>query len=185
MVTLGMLWLPILLSGIALFVVSALVWMVLPHHRNDYAKLPDEPAVLEALRRSGAGRGQYRFPYARDFKEMQSPEFARKLEGPMGVLTLQRSGSPDMSKPMVLQLVYFLGVSVIVAYLARRTLGPGARHLVVFKVTGTAAILAYVGALFPSSIWWGRPWSTTCKDAVDGVVYGLVTAALFAWLWPR
>jgi len=185
MVTLDMLWLPVLLSAIVLFIASALVWMVLPHHRNDYGKLPDEATVIEALRKSGAGPGQYRFPYARDPKEMQSPEFAEKLKGPVGILTRLPSGPPTMGKAMALQFVYFLGVSAFVAYLTGRTLAPGTPYLAVFRVAGTAAILAYVGALFPNSIWWGRPWSTTWKDVIDGVVYGLLTAGFFGWLWPR
>jgi hypothetical protein len=34
------------------------------------------------------------------------------------------------------------------------------------------------------AIWFGHSWSRTIKDIVDGVIYALVTAAIFAWLWP-
>jgi len=40
MVSVGALWLPILLSGAVVFVASSLVWMVLPHHKSDWAALP-------------------------------------------------------------------------------------------------------------------------------------------------
>ena len=38
---------------------------------------------------------------------------------------------------------------------------------------------------FPQSIWWGQPWRATFKDVVDGLVYGLIIGAVFAWLWPH
>ena len=37
----------------------------------------------------------------------------------------------------------------------------------------------------PNSIWWGKPWRNTCLEALDGVLYGLLTAGSFGWLWPR
>jgi hypothetical protein len=74
---------------------------------------------------------------------------------------------------------------VLVAYLTGRTVAPGTPFLHVFRVSGTAAVMAYSLGNFPASIWWGRPWSTTLKDAVDGVLYALLTAGAFGWLWPR
>jgi hypothetical protein len=49
MVTIGALWLPILLSSIVVWVASALFWMVMPHHKSDFGKLPDEDAARQAL----------------------------------------------------------------------------------------------------------------------------------------
>ena len=34
------------------------------------------------------------------------------------------------------------------------------------------------------SIWKGQSWSTTLKFVFDGLVYGLLTAGVFGWLWP-
>ena len=33
--------------------------------------------------------------------------------------------------------------------------------------------------------WYRRAWTTTVKPTVDGLIYALLTAAAFAWLWPR
>ena len=30
-----------------------------------------------------------------------------------------------------------------------------------------------------------RAWSTTLKNVFDGLLYALVTAGAFGWLWPR
>ena len=54
----------------------------------------------------------------------------------------------------------------------------------VFQVTGAAAVLAYAVPAVQDSIWKGVPWKITGKFIFDGVVYGLVTAGIFGWLWP-
>ena len=53
------------------------------------------------------------------------------------------------------------------------------------RVAGTVACLAYSGSQLPNAIWWGKPLSVVFKEIVDGVVYGLLTAGAFGWLWPR
>ena len=50
MVPLTSLWLPILLSAVVVFAASSIIHMVLPYHRNDFKKLPDEEGFLAALR---------------------------------------------------------------------------------------------------------------------------------------
>ncbi len=52
-------------------------------------------------------------------------------------------------------------------------------------MVGTASFMAYAFGLIPGSIWWGKPWSATIKEVFDGLVYGLLTAGVFGWLWPR
>jgi len=42
MVTLDLLWLPVVLSGVAVFFLSFLMWMVVGHHKSDFGKTPDE-----------------------------------------------------------------------------------------------------------------------------------------------
>jgi hypothetical protein len=34
------------------------------------------------------------------------------------------------------------------------------------------------------SIWYHRSWGTTLRYTVDGLVYALLTAGIFGWLWP-
>jgi hypothetical protein len=80
---------------------------------------------------------------------------------------------------------YCLVVAFFVAYLAWHTLAPGANYLAVFRVVGTAAFLAYGLGHLSDGIWKGQTWSATIKEVFDGVVFGLVTAGTFGWLWPR
>src|SRR6266508_4292959 len=51
MVPVMSLWLPILLSAVIVFVASSVIHMVLPYHRGDFKKLPDEDSVMDAFRK--------------------------------------------------------------------------------------------------------------------------------------
>ena len=44
------LWLPILLSAVAVFVVSSVLHMATPWHKSDARRLPEEEKVMDALR---------------------------------------------------------------------------------------------------------------------------------------
>jgi hypothetical protein len=81
--------------------------------------------------------------------------------------------------------VYCVVVGVFVAYVAGLVLGPGAGFMVVLRVVSTVAFMAYALALPQHSIWYRRNGVTTMKSVFDGLIYGLVTGAVFAWLWPK
>ena len=49
----------------------------------------------------------------------------------------------------------------------------------------TAAFLAYGLGPLVNGVWKGQPWSMALKEAFDGLVYSLLTAGTFGWLWPR
>jgi hypothetical protein len=68
---------------------------------------------------------------------------------------------------------------------AGRALPVGAPYLRVFQLVGATAFIAYAAALWQMSIWYRRAWSTTIKATIDGLVYALLTAGTFGWLWPR
>ena len=76
------------------------------------------------------------------------------------------------------------GGPALVAYLTGRTIGAGAEYLTVFRVAGTAAFLGFAGASASESIWKAMPWSVTLKHIFDGLIYSLLTAGVFGWLWP-
>jgi hypothetical protein len=182
-VDLTSLWLPILLSAIAVFIVSSLIWTVIQWHNSDWRKLPDEEAVRQALR--GATPGQYAVPHAADNKARQVSEWQEKFkEGPAAMMVVLPHGSMAMGKQLIQWFIYCLIISTLVAYVAAATLPAGVEYLKVFQVAGTAAILAYAGSTAMGSIWFGHSWGRTLKDIADGVIYGLLTAGMFGWLWP-
>src|SRR5208337_4169009 len=185
MVPLTALWMPIVLSAVIVFVASSIMHMLLKYHQNDCQRLPDEDKLLAALRAAGLGRGLYMFPYG-SHKEMKSPAMLEKYkQGPVGLMTVFPTGLPAMPKFMGMWFVYCLVIGFFTAYLTGHTVAPGANYLVVFRVAGTAAFMAYGLGNLSNGIWKGQPWSMTIKEMIDGLVFGLLTAGTFGWLWPR
>ena len=185
MVSLTALLLPILLSAVIVFVASSVIHMVLKYHTSDYRQLPEEDKVLAILRPAGLTPGLYHFPYC-SHKEMNSPAMQEKFkQGPVGFLTVYPSGPVAMPKFLGMWFAYCLLVGFFVAYLTGRTVMPGAQYLAVFRVAGTAAFLAFGLGPLVNGIWKGQPWSMVFKEAFDGLVYSLLTAGTFGWLWPR
>jgi hypothetical protein len=182
---LSALWLPIVLSAVIVFVASSIMHMVLPYHRSDYKRLPEEDTVLAGLRTASLSRGLYVFPFCTP-KEMKSPESIRKYnQGPVGMMTIFPSAPPFMPKFLGLWFGYLLVVSFFVAYLTAHTVPAGTYYLAVFRVVGTAAFLAYGLGTISNGIWRGQPWSFVGKEVMDGLVYALLTAGTFGWLWPK
>jgi hypothetical protein len=179
------LWLGILLSAVAVFLVSSLIHMVSPWHKGDYAKVPDEDKLREAMRSLAIPPGDYMVPCPASRQEAGSAEFREKFQkGPVMIFTLLPGGRMSMGSNLVMWFVYSLVVGLFAAYIASRTLPPGAAFLPVVQFAGTTAFLGYSAALWQMSIWYRRSWKTTLKATVDGFVYAIVTGAILAWLWP-
>ena len=179
------LWMPIVLSAVFVFIASSVLHMATPMHKGDMKKLPGEEQALAGLRAAGVVPGDYMFPCPGSMKEMGSPEFLEKYKaGPVGTMTVLPNGPPNMGKALGLWFVWTLVVGVFVAYLTSLSQSAGAPYMHVFRVAGTVAILGYAFSNVTNSIWKGVSWGTTFKFVVDGVIYGLVTAGTFAWLWP-
>jgi len=186
MVPLISLWMPIVLSAVIVFVASSIIHMVLPYHRSDLRRLAKEDEVMEALRRFDIPPGDYGMPLAGSMKDMRKPEFIEKMKaGPVVFMTVVPSGPPSMGLSLVLWFFYSIVVSVFGAYIAGRALPAGASYLAVFRFAGCTAFAAYSLALLQNSIWYKRNWGTTVKSIFDGLVYALLTAGTFGWLWPR
>lgn len=185
MVPLAALWLPILLSAVIVFIASSILHMVLPYHRSDYSPLADEEKLLAPIRQANLKPALYVFPFCTP-KEMKSPAAQERYkQGPVGFLTIMRNGPPAMGKYLVQWFLFCWIVSFFVGYLAAHTMAPGIRYLAVFRVVGTAAFLAYGLGHLSNGIWRGQRWGMTIKDVIDGLIYGLLTAGTFGWLWPR
>jgi hypothetical protein len=180
------LWLPILLAAVIVFIASSIIHMVLPFHRNDYRSFPDEDGVMDALRKFNIPPGDYMFPCVKSPKEMKSPAFVEKRKkGPVGMVTVLPGGDVAMGPSLAQWFVYCLVVGIFAAYVAGRALPVGAHYRAVFRFAGVTAFVGYGLALWQNSIWYKRAWATTLRSAIDSLVYGLLTAGVFGWLWPR
>lgn len=179
------LWKPILLGGFGTFVMSALVWTVMPHHRKEWRKLLSEDAVSEAIRAGAPAPGLYHMPNMADMSEMGTPEGKAKMErGPIAYITIVRNGIPSMGPAMAKSALWCVLVALFVAYVCWHALPLGAGATEVLRVAGAMTFSVYALGNVGDSIWFGRPWSSWGLQLIDAVIYTLVVGGSFAWLWP-
>ena len=186
MVSLASLWLPILLSAVAVFIVSSIVHMALGYHKADFDTMSAEDDVMRALAPFNLPPGQYMFPAPKGMASMKDPAFIeKKNRGPNGVLRVYPNGMVGMGAPLAKWFVYSLVVSLFAAYLGSRFLPAGAQGSEIFRLTTTVAFLSYGMAHVADSVWWGVKWGVTTRNLLDALLYGAATGAVFMWMWPK
>lgn len=185
MVTIAQLWLPVLLSAVAVFIASSVIHMALPWHKGDYKKLPQEDQALAALRQLAIPPGDYMGPRPDSMKDMGSDAFKQKAAlGPRVIMTIMPAGSFGMGKNLAAWFVYSLILAAVVGGMDCLVFRAGADGHNVFHVSLIAGTLAYSGALWQQSIWYNRSLGATLRSSIDGLVYALITAGLLAYFWP-
>ncbi|MDQ8165540.1 MAG: hypothetical protein P3A28_07280 [Gemmatimonadota bacterium] len=186
MVGLSGLWLPILLSGVFVFIASSVIHMALGYHAGDFKAPPQQDALADAMRPFNLEPGDYMMPKPSSMKEMGTPEYLEKhRKGPVAIMTVLPSGHMGMGKQLGFWFVFTLVVSAYAAYLTGRTNAIGAGYLTIFRVAGTVSFGAYALGQWPQWIWFGKSTRATLLGTVDALVYSLITAGVFGWLWPR
>ena len=185
------LWLPILLSAAAVWIVSTIFGMPFLHHKNDFIGLSDEDGFMDDLRKRGIKPGNYLFPDFRAREAMESEKVKKALsEGPVGHLSVWKTPL-TMGDKMAATFIVNLVVSTLIAYLTRVALPPipGATpspsFAKVFQFATAAGILAYCFSSIPNALWWGSYKRTIVANVIDGIIYGAITGAIFAWRWPH
>jgi len=177
---------PILVASVLVFIASSIIHMVTPLHKHDLKQLPDEDAVMNALRPFKIPPGDYGMPMAGSMAAMKSAEFQAKYQaGPVGFFTMRPAGAMSMTGNLVQWFIYSIVVSVFTAYVTSRAMSPGADYLRVFQIAGCVSFMGYWLSLPQNSIWWSRNWAWTLKSAIDGLVYAGLTGGTFGWLWPN
>ncbi|MDA0657656.1 MAG: hypothetical protein O2931_01600 [Planctomycetota bacterium] len=174
------LWLPIVLSAVALFFASFLSWMILQLHKQDWIKIPQEDEFLAAVSRMGLPPGNYMFPACDTPEQMKSEEFQKKWKsGPSGVITI--FSDVNMGKNLGWTFVYFLVVSFCLAYLATLGVRPGAGFMDVFRFVSTAGLMTFLSAIVPHAVWFH------CRivgHVIESVVFAAIAGGIFAVFWP-
>ncbi len=178
--TVFQLWLPILIAGVVVHIISTIAWTVMPHHRPEWVKIPQEDAFQALLKSAGVKPGQYIFPYSDGGKDYSTPEFQAKLKASSGMLVVWTDAT-NMGKAIGLTLAFFLFITFVIGYLACLGLQPGATFMKVFQFVTTCGLLAHCSAKFPSAFWFRRK---VAMDLLDGALYAVATGLIFAALWP-
>jgi hypothetical protein len=184
MAFLSLLWLPILVSTVLVFVLSALTHMLVPYRQTEWAHADQEGTLQEAFR--AAKPGLYAFPMPATVRERQTPEAMKRwAEGPSGWLSLVPRGPMNMGRNLGLSLLTNLVVSGFVAYIAAHALPAAPHYRSAFRLVGSVAFLAYAVGPIYEAIWYWRPWRSLAMTAADALLFGLVMGGTFGGLWPR
>src|ERR1700722_16588643 len=105
------LWLPILLSAVAVWFWAFLSWAILALHKHDMQRLPNEDAFVNAIRPLNLPPGVYGFPFCEDHKQHKDPAFvARWKAGPNGILNVWRTDI-NMGANMLMSFLVYLAAS--------------------------------------------------------------------------
>jgi hypothetical protein len=177
---------PIVVSAVIVFIASSIIHMATPWHKHDLMKVPDEDGVMNALRPFKLSPGNYAFPKAESMADMKSPAFLERMKaGPVAFMTVRPGWSFNMGGTLLQWFLFSLAVSVVAGYIAGVAFAPGTEYLRIMQVAGCVAFVGYSMAQMHESIWWGRRWSWTVRNMLDGLLYGLLTGGTFGWLWPR
>lgn len=184
MVPVGQLWLPIVVSAVAIFFASFVAWMVLPHHKKDVKVLPDEKVLTQFLEKTNIAPGTYMWPNCNTPEEMKTDAYKARFEaGPWGSINVLGT-KPNFGKNLLLVTIFYVAVSVFVAYVTGEARAAGAGFSAVFQIAGAVAILGYCAGAIPNAIFFSKPGRFVLTDFMDSLAYGLITGAVFAWLWP-
>jgi len=176
------LWLPIGASAIAVFVVSALLWMAIPLHNKDVQRLPDEASV-KAIART-LKPGFYMFPNiaaaaGEDSKAVQD----RYKQGPWGVMTVWPK-APSFPLNLIKTFTVFLLICILVAYLTSAGVGIAPSFMSVFQLAAVASLLGFTFGGLPNDIFFGKPTRFCITSLIEAIIYSLVVAVIMALLWP-
>jgi hypothetical protein len=187
MVSPEQLWLAIIAAAVFVFVASSIVHMAIKWHNADYHGLSNEEAVRAAVRAGNPVPGQYIIPYCKEQSEMKSEAMQQKFrEGPVGYLVLRPNGAWSMGPMLGMWFALNVFVALISGYIAAHAIAvPNPSGLSIARYVSAVTFMAYgVGAL-SGAIWWGKTWRSAFFELLDAAIYACVTAAAFAWLWPR
>ena len=186
MTALALLWLPIVVGAVFVFIASSIIHMGPFWHRNDFPQVPDESRARAAIGALGIPPGDYMLPRCKSMKEMGSEGFKEKLrQGPRWIITALPPGDTGMAASLVYWFLFQGLVLVFAAYVSSHALAPGAHYHEVFRYIGASSFMGFALGQLPQSIWYQRAWGTTLKLMFDGLIYACLAAGTFGWLWPK
>ena len=178
--------LPILVSAVAVFVLSSIIHMAMPWHKSDYAAVPDEDGLMRAMRPFNLPPNDYMLPRPKSGADMKSAEYmAKHVAGPVAIMTVRPNGAWKMAPVMATWFVFTVLVASVAACMTGAVVAPAADHRHVLHFAGGITFLCYAMGGVPQSIWYGRKWSTTFKHAFDALIFGAASGFIFAAFWPQ
>ena len=177
--------LPILVAAVAVFVLSLIIQTVMPWHKTDFDNVPNDDAVIDAIRQLNIPPGDYTVPSPRLPGGARNPDFVAKWAAGPSVTMTVIPPSANMGRYMAQWFAFTLLVAIIAGWVTGTIVGPGGSDHTIFHYGIIVTFLCYSLGAWPLSIWYHRKWSTAFKSAFDALLYGLATGLVFTWLWPK
>ncbi len=171
-----------IVGGIVMFIWSSIIHVASPLGEAGIKAIPNEEAVLAAMRDNIKESSAYLFPgfgESHNMTKEQQGEFNKKWEhGPAGFLVYHPNGLPAMSPKLLLtELLADILTTLIAAFLLSHALSGltslGSRVLFV----GLLGLIPFFAISLSYWNWYGFPTSLTLADLIDQVG-GFVSAGL-------
>ena len=113
-------------------------------------------------------------------QEAGSEEFKQKQGRCRGQIVLWEQ-PVSMPQAILKTLTFFMVSAFMIGYVLSFALTGDADRHTVFRLAFTVGILTHCFAKFPHLFWFPQK---SLMSLLDGVVYALITAGVFYWLWP-
>lgn len=182
----GSLWLQVVIVAVVTFIASAIFWTVAPWHKTEFKALPNEDAVRKALHDQGVTDGQWRIPFSENGEDFKKPEFLKRFEtGPVGLIQLETPAPITMGPRLLKTFLFFFVVAFFTAYCLRQAFPVGAEYMRVFQLAGGISLAAHGFGQIPDNIWFSKSCRRVTLQLIYSVVYALLSAGIFASMWPR
>ncbi len=177
-----------ILGAVVAFVWSTFAHMVLPTGDMGIRSLPNEDAVVAAMKQSIPEAGFYYFP-GMDMSRKLTPDeekawAAKYAAGPIGILVYNPAGDTPMSPRMLLvELLSQLLAALLIAWVLSQTAVTLGRGAVTAALLGLFAWLSLSVSMWN---WFGFPGAYLVTEAIDQVVgWGLAGLVMALVLRPR
>ena len=180
------LWLPIIVSTVFAFIASSLIHMVLPWHKGDYPQLPNQDAIMDALRPFNLAPGDYMLPRPGEHGGDEDAGVQGEGRARSGADHDRVQGHDGQHGEAARPVVHLsAGGGVFAAHIAGTLVGPGGDGKLIFHSAFIVAFAGYVLALWQLTIWYRRSMRITLTSTFDGIIYSTIVGLTFVWLWPH
>jgi hypothetical protein len=173
-----------ILGGILVFFWGFVAHMVLPLGEMGVHALPDESAIIGAVRSTVKEPGFYYFP-AGNMNASESEQKAwleKAKQGPIGVMVVRPGGGEGLSPRMLLTEFGTNTVSSLLAALVLAGAGAGVGYWKRVGIVTLLGIFALVTVVVPYWNWYSFPADFVASEAIEHVVgwflAGLALAAI-------
>ena len=160
-----------IVGGIVVFLWGAISHMVLPTGKMGIRSIPNEAAVVGAMRASIQEPGFYFFP-GMDMSREPTPEEekawnAKYEAGPTGILVYQPTGSTPLAPGQLLtELLSGTLAALLAAFLVSHVAGGFGRRAMLVAMLG---LFAWLSISISYWNWYRFPFSFTLTEAIDQV----------------